>query len=73
MPGSDDAAEASWIKSPAYLNLRQGPSSTSAVLTVVAKGAKLRVMARKRGWVQVTNPATSHSGWIYAGNAATVR
>jgi hypothetical protein len=39
----------------------------------VAKGAKLRVIGRKKRWLQVTNPATSESGWIYAANIATVR
>jgi hypothetical protein len=38
------------------------------VISVVAKGTKLAVKGRKRGWVQVTNPETSESGWIYAGS-----
>jgi uncharacterized protein YgiM (DUF1202 family) len=66
-PGSDDR-EAGWVKPSAYVNLRDGPSSSSAVVGVVAKGTKLRVMGRKRGWVQVNDPATSQSGWIYSGN-----
>ena len=40
---------------------------------MVAKGAKLRVIGRKGRWVQVTHSSTSKSGWIYAGNVATVR
>ena len=36
---------------------------------MVAKGTKLRVVARKGRWVQVTDPATSAKGWIYTGNA----
>jgi len=39
----------------------------------VAKGAKLHLVGRKRSWVQVTNPATSEEGWIYARHVATVR
>jgi hypothetical protein len=50
-----------------FVNLREAPSSSSAVLGVVAKGAKLAVLDRKRGWVQVTDPETSHKGWIYSG------
>jgi hypothetical protein len=34
---------------------------------VIAKGAKLPVLDRKRGWVQVSNPETSEKGWIYSG------
>jgi hypothetical protein len=69
--GIDD--DANWIKPSAFVNLREGPSSSASVVDVVAKGAKLRVIGRKRGWVQVSNPATSRSGWIYAGNVDTVR
>ena len=38
---------------------------------MVAKDAKLRVIARKNRWVQVTNLATSEKGWIYARHVAT--
>jgi uncharacterized protein YgiM (DUF1202 family) len=72
-PSKNDAGQANWIKPSAYVNLRESPSSSAPVVSVVAKGAKLRVIGRKRGWVQVTNPATSQSGWIYSGNIDTVR
>lgn len=65
----DDAAEAQWIQSPTFVNLRERPSSSAPVISVVAKGARLSVLGRKRGWVQVTDPATSERGWIYAGNS----
>jgi hypothetical protein len=72
-PLASDDELASWIRPSAYVNLRQGPSSSAAVVSVVAKGTKLRVLGRKRGWVQVTNPATSDSGWIYSGNLSAAR
>ena len=34
---------------------------------VLAKGVKVKVSDRKRGWLQVTNPETSEQGWIYGG------
>jgi hypothetical protein len=43
------------------------------VVTIVAKGVKLQIIGRKRGWVQVKHPATAQSGWIYAGNLAAAR
>jgi hypothetical protein len=64
---------ANWIRPTAWVNLRENPSPTAPVVTIVAKGAKLRVIRRKRSWVQVSNPATSQSGWIYAGNLAAAR
>jgi uncharacterized protein YgiM (DUF1202 family) len=71
VPSAPDSA-ANWVRPSAYVNLRDGPSSTARVVSVVAKGAKLRVVTRKRGWVQVADPATSQTGWIYSGHAETV-
>lgn len=69
---ANDDGPANWVRPSAYVNLRDGPSSTARVVSVVAKGAKLRIAARKRGWVQVTDPASSQSGWIYSGHTETV-
>ena len=59
-----------WYTAPQFVNLRKGPTSSSAVISIVAKGAKLEVLGRKRGWVQVANPESSEKGWIYAGSKA---
>ena len=72
-PPATALADASWIKPTAYVNLRESPSSTAAVVSIVAKGSKLRVIGRKRGWVQVNNPTTSQSGWIYSSNLNAMR
>ena len=50
-----------------FVNLRDGPSSSSRIMGVLAKGVKVKVSDRKRGWLQVTNPETSEQGWIYGG------
>ena len=72
-PTASDDSDADWIKPLAFVNLRKDPKPSAPVMGVVAKGAKLRVIGRKQRWVQVTNPATSERGWIFAGNVATVR
>jgi hypothetical protein len=56
------------VKTSVFINLRQAPSPSAEVIRVVAKDTKLRVLTRKGRWLQVTNPATSEKGWIYAGN-----
>ncbi len=56
-----------WVTPSVYVNLREQPSSSSRVVAVIAKGAKLPVLDRKRGWIQVKNPATGEKGWIYSG------
>jgi hypothetical protein len=69
---SPDAAsgseEAETVTPSMFVNLRERPTSSAPVLGVVPKGAKLAVLDRSRGWVQVTHPATSQVGWIYDGS-----
>jgi uncharacterized protein YgiM (DUF1202 family) len=72
-PTAKDDDRANWIKPLASVNLRQRPTRSAPAISVVAKGAKLRLIGRKKRWLQVTNPATSESGWIYAANIATGR
>jgi hypothetical protein len=69
----DPPGEANWIRPTAWVNLRESPSPSAAVVTIVPKGVKLRIIGRKRSWVQVNNPATSQSGWIYGNNVAASR
>ncbi len=59
--GSDE-----WVAIVSYANVRAAPSSTADTLRVAEKGAKLRVTGRQGNWVQVTDPATSEVGWVYA-------
>jgi hypothetical protein len=66
-PENDDGG-AKWVKPSASVNLRKGPSSSALIISVVERGTKLRALARKKGWIQVSNPVTSEKGWIYAGN-----
>jgi hypothetical protein len=69
----NDDVGAKWIKPSTSVNLRKWPSSSAAIISVVERATKLRALARKKGWVQVSNPATSEKGWIYAGNVQGVR
>jgi hypothetical protein len=50
------------------VNLREGPTSSAAVISVIAKNTKLKVLEQRRRWVKVINPESSESGWIYAPN-----
>jgi uncharacterized protein YgiM (DUF1202 family) len=70
-PTTNHEYSTKWIKPSTFVNLREGPSPSSRVISVVPKAAKLRVMGRKKRWVQVTNPATSEKGWIYSPDVAT--
>jgi len=64
-PATTEKDDGTWIKPSEYVNLRDGPSSSSKIIGVVPEGTKLKVIGRKRRWVQVTNPTTAENGWIY--------
>ncbi len=67
-PSQDGEGGLGSVQPSVFVNLREGPSSSAPVVGVIAKGAKLSVLDRKRGWVQVVDPATAKKGWIYSGN-----
>jgi Bacterial SH3 domain len=69
----NDDVGTKWIKPSTSVNLRKGPSSSAAIISVVERATKLRAIGRRKGWVQVTNPATSETGWIYAENVGSAR
>jgi hypothetical protein len=68
-PAQTSNDDANWITLTS-VNLRERPTRSARAIGVVAKDAKLRVIARKNRWVQVTNLATSEKGWIYARHVA---
>jgi uncharacterized protein YgiM (DUF1202 family) len=41
-------------------------SPTADPLRIAQKGEKLRVIGRESKWVQVTDPTTSETGWVYS-------
>jgi len=67
---NDDATNLGTVKPAVFVNLRERPSSSASVLTVIAKGTELRVLERKRGWVRVTDPESGKQGWIYSSTLA---
>jgi hypothetical protein len=69
---ASENVDVNWVTPSTATNLRKAPKSSAAIIGIVSKGAKLRVFGRKRGWVEVTNTATSQRGWVYGGNVETV-
>jgi SH3 domain-containing protein len=63
-----DGAAATSVQPSTSVNLREGPTSSAAVISVIAKDTKLTVLEQRRRWVKVVNPESSESGWIYAPN-----
>jgi hypothetical protein len=67
------SGEDEWVELSSYVNVRKAPSQTAETLRIAQKGEKLRVVGRESNWVQVTDPATSETGWVYSRFIETAR
>ena len=64
--GAAGDAPAEWVEIIRPVDMHARPEQSSETVKVVEKGLKLRVGARDKNWVQVSDPATSANGWIYS-------
>ena len=64
--GAAGDAAAEWVEIIRAVDMHARPQQSSETVKVVEKGLKLRVGARDKNWVQVSDPATSANGWIYS-------
>lgn len=53
------------------VNVRETPSPNAHTIRVMEQGTKLHAIGRKGGWVQVTDPATQETGWVYSRYVST--
>jgi hypothetical protein len=58
-------ARAEWVVTKAPVDMHAKAQQSSETVKVADKGLKVRVVARDKNWVQVTDPKTSTTGWIY--------
>jgi uncharacterized protein YgiM (DUF1202 family) len=58
-------APAEWMVTKAPVDMHAKAGQSSETVKVADKGLKVRVVARDKNWVQVTDPKTSTTGWIY--------
>lgn len=59
------AARQRWVEVVDAVNMRQGPSSANAVIKVQLAGTKLQVASREGKWVEVIEPDTGGTGWVF--------
>jgi len=64
--GEAAEAPAEWVEIVRPVDMHARPQQSSETVKVAEKGLKLRVTARDKNWVQVSDPATSANGWIYS-------
>lgn len=63
--GSPTEAQVEWMETKGAVDMHAKAQQSSETVKVADKGLKLRVTARDKNWVQVNDPASSTTGWIY--------
>jgi hypothetical protein len=64
--GSPADVPAEWMESKTAVDMHAKAEQSSETIKIISQGGiKLRVMARNKNWVQVNDPASSTTGWIY--------
>jgi len=61
----DLTSRRNWVEVVDAVNMRLGPSSANAVIKVQLAGTKLEVASREGKWVEVIEPATGGTGWVF--------
>ena len=65
-PTRTGAADPEWVEISSPVNVRSAPTPQSDTIKVAVPGKRYQATARQGSWVQVTDPATAESGWVYA-------
>ena len=60
------AVDLGWVEISSPVNVRSAPTPQAETIKVAVPGKRYQATARQGSWVQVTDPATSETGWVYA-------
>ena len=52
------------IKITSSASIREGPSTSSAIIGVAKQGAEAQVVSRQSEWVQIIDAASKRTGWV---------
>ena len=63
---SPDLNEIELLKVNSAANIRSGPSASAEIIGIAYAGAEVQVALRNSGWVQISDPWSSRTGWIYS-------
>jgi uncharacterized protein YgiM (DUF1202 family) len=63
---SPDLNEIELLKVNSAANIRSGPSASAEIIGIAHAGAEVQAASRESGWVQIIDPWSSRTGWIYS-------
>jgi SH3 domain-containing protein len=61
-----ESANPEWVEVSSPVNVRSAPTPQADTINVAEPGKRYQATGRQGSWVQVTDPATLESGWVYA-------
>jgi len=71
-PGANGAASpnvepqpAAFMRVTAPASIREGPSTSAAIVGVAQPGAEAQIIARSSDWVEIIDPGSKKTGWIH--------
>jgi hypothetical protein len=64
--GEPTEAAGEWVEIVRAVDMHARAQQSSETVKIVDKGLKMRVTGRNKNWVQVSDPATAATGWIYS-------
>jgi Bacterial SH3 domain len=64
-PADEPAAPAEWMVTKTAVDMHAKAQQSSETVKVAQGGIRVRVTGRHRGWIQVQDPTSSTTGWIY--------
>jgi Bacterial SH3 domain len=65
-PSETGTTDQEWVEVSSPVNMRSAPTPQSETVNVAEPGKRYQATGRQGSWVQVTDPATSETGWVYA-------
>ena len=64
-PADEPDASAEWMVTKTAVDMHAKAEQKSETVKVAQGGIKVRVTARDKNWIQVHDPKSSTTGWIY--------
>src|SRR5512143_683426 len=66
-PPSADAElqHAAFMKVTSPASIREGPSTSAAIIGVAQPGAEAQIVSRSTDWVEIIDPGSKKTGWIH--------
>lgn len=65
-PSADtELQQAAFIKVTSPASIREGPSTSAAIIGVAQPGAEAQIVSRSTDWVEIIDPGSKKTGWIH--------